>query len=219
MVCVWEHSGVLAASWKAHDGASIWSVAACQDPINRLITGGNDGSVKSWCLSTVAPVSAEVISGLPWDDFVPVISDKHPVERCGREISDSVANSNVNFSTGEVVECDVPESHELFENCAVGISSLLRKESSSAASPDFPRCISLLGERMVLVVTNNGRLYSHNPKTSWHLEYEDERLKNYAIMEASPDSRRVAIGTLSGTVVILQVAGECCLVFTMYASA
>lgn len=213
VVCVWEHSGSLAASWRAHDGASIWSMAACDGPSGRLITGGSDGSVKSWCLSTVAPISAEPMSELPWGGFVPAFTDGHseecmlPAESFSGVTIDSLDNG-ITFSSGEV-ECDVPESHELFEDSHPGISALGKEPSAATATPDFPRCISLLGKSMVLVVTNTGRLYSHNPETSWHLEYEDERLKNYAILETSPDIRRVAVGTLSGLVVILQVTGGC----------
>uniref|UniRef100_A0A0P4W420 tRNA (34-2'-O)-methyltransferase regulator WDR6 n=1 Tax=Scylla olivacea TaxID=85551 RepID=A0A0P4W420_SCYOL len=197
VVCVWKHSGTLAASWNGHDGASIWSVAACEDPLDRLITGSSDGSVKSWCLNAAVPIIAKLMSDLPWND-------EHSTEKCSEVTTESVENS-IAFNSGKTEEYNVPESHELFEDNCIEIPSLRRKSVSVA---DFPRCISLVAEDMVLVITNSGKLYSHNPETFWHLEYEDERFKNYAIMEANPDGRCVAVGTLGGTVVILQVAGR-----------
>ncbi|XP_045122840.1 WD repeat-containing protein 6-like isoform X3 [Portunus trituberculatus] len=198
LVCVWEHSGTLAASWSAHDGASIWSVVACEDPLDRLITGSSDGSVKSWCLNAAAPIVAKLMSDLPWNN-------KYSAEKCSAGTTNPVKDNITTFNNSKTEDYNVPESHELFEDNCTEIPSLRTNPLSVA---DFPRCISLVAEDMVLVITNSGKLYSHNPETFWHLEYEDKRFKNYAIMEANPDGSFVAVGTLGGTMVILQVAGR-----------
>lgn len=197
LVCVWEHSGTLAASWNAHDGASIWSVVACENPLDRLITGSSDGSVKSWCLTAVNPIIATSMNNLPWNA-------EHPAERCSEVTTELVENS-ITLNSDKVEEHNIPASQELFEDNVIKIPSLTTKPVAVA---DFPRCISVVAEDMILVITNSGKLYSHSPETFWHLEYEDERFKNYAIMEANPNGRCVAVGTLGGTVVILQVVGE-----------
>lgn len=254
MVCVWEHSGALVASWRAHEGASIWSVAASDGPKAMLITGGADGSVKAWSLSAVAPVRAEPVDGLPSGSSSGQRMCFGHTGKCpevtaeqtnlnllkNKETKSKVTKFNEPFlDTREAVnlrnspsveatdlpgetteqnyelfsvsegECNRPESHERFCDMHSVPPALKHKSLSTSVTTDFPRCLALTGDGIVLVVTNSGKVYSSSHGESWCLEYEDERLKNYAVLEASPDRRQVAVGTLTGVILVFHLASEC----------
>lgn len=344
IVCVWDHSGALVASWRAHEGASIWSVAATEGAKGRLITGGADGSVKVWSMSAMVPIRAETLDELPWGGSLGVDECLGPVDGSS-EVTVTQQDSNLLLSTEdkgtsmpgvarqeavtlgmkspttedfsrvakgkteyehllytkkekpnscesskrlrktrqervsleirspamedfagvtkEKMElellvnseegkgnmpsthelfCDTPhkaetmtptssspavtpsstealadafedtntspESHELFSD-APHKETPTKPSKSASVTSDFPRCLGLLGNGFMVVVTNSGKIYSKIRERSWCLEHKDERLRNYSILEASPNRRRVAVGTLTGIVVVLCLGGEC----------
>ncbi|XP_064098237.1 tRNA (34-2'-O)-methyltransferase regulator WDR6-like [Macrobrachium nipponense] len=201
-VCVWSHDGELRMSWQGHDGACIWSIDASEDG-TKIVTGGGDGSVKSWCLKQEGSKNPEVMIELPWvsvnteteaDSFSRSFQNKTNV----REIQSRTETHDVKC------EDDINISNNLFE-CDLEVhSQAATSVHSSVVTEDFPRCVALFGVDTYLVMLDSGKLYSWNCKVSeWFLVYEDQRLKNYAVMESSPDQQVVALGTLCGHVAIL----------------
>ncbi|XP_050718661.1 uncharacterized protein LOC126999789 [Eriocheir sinensis] len=330
IVCIWDHSGALMASWRAHEGASIWSVAATEGAKGRLITGGADGSVKTWSMSAMVPVRAEPVDGLPWggslgvdgcvgpaegssevttgqrdsklllntedegfslpeaarqeavtikmksptiEDFPGVAKEKTDdnglllntkneksntsesgkrfrktrQERVSLEIRSPATEDFAGVTkekadlelllNSEGGECNAPGTRELFRDTPQKTVRETPTPTSTEASmdrfgdtntlpeshelfsdaphkktptkpkitTDFPRCLGLLGDGLMVVVTNCGKIYSKIRERSWCLEYEDERLSNYSILEASPERGRVAVGTLTGDIVVLRL--------------
>lgn len=313
------------ASWRAHEGASIWSVAATEGAKARLITGGADGSVKTWSMCAMVPVRAEPVDGLPWGGSLGVdvcvesvegsseVALEHPdnsflsnneneeLNACpeavtlrmksltaeefpgvaeertdDHELLLNAKNDKSNMSesskrfrktrqervslgirspatedfaevtkekmdleillNSEGGECNAPRTHETFHDTP---QKAVRKTPTSTeaamdrfgdtntllashelfsdapldktptkpklTSTDFPRCLGLLGDGLVVVVTNSGKIYSKICERSWCFEYEDEKLSNYSILEANSDRRRVAVGTLTGAIVVLRL--------------
>ncbi|XP_042212840.1 uncharacterized protein LOC121859952, partial [Homarus americanus] len=203
-VCVWDHEGTLFKSWKAHDGSSIWSIAAteCQ---TKVITGGGDGSVKSWSLNTKSCSAAESLVDLPWTAEVPRSSDEVMNKK-----SLQMENFTNNFrQENEDYEPSSDEdTHIESSNCKTLMKDkmkiLKKSEGQGKLKGDFPRCVSLLGLNNYLVVMDSGKLYCWMKNSaSWCLSCEDKRLENYVVMETCPDQKLVAIGTLCGDVIIL----------------
>ncbi|XP_071533185.1 tRNA (34-2'-O)-methyltransferase regulator WDR6 isoform X2 [Panulirus ornatus] len=196
-VCVWDHKGKLLMSWKAHDGSCIWSVAATECG-SKLVTGGGDGSVKSWSLNLKMSSCAEPLSRLPLISNIQNFSRERDSED-PRELKniDIIAN-NDDIEQGSFLKEKEIEEPEIRTLKTIG--------KERGVKPDFPRCVSLMGMRKFIVVMDSGKVYSWDPKSSsWCLSYEDEHLKNYVVMETCPDQKSVAFGTLSGNMIILEL--------------
>nr|XP_045614269.1 WD repeat-containing protein 6-like [Procambarus clarkii] len=204
-VCVWDNKGTLIMKWRAHDGASIWSIAAtqCED---KVITGGGDGGVKSWSLNVNALPCAAPLSNLPWfTDILCEVKNRKTLfmqmfSEDPRQLGVDVLNNDENI---------VKENHSqlfikngLSKDCDVKAVKTHSKEKS--ANQDFPRCVSLLGMNKYLVMMDSGNLYLWDQNSSsWSLCHKDQRLMNYVVMETCPSQKLVALGTLSGDVIIL----------------
>nr|XP_053629192.1 WD repeat-containing protein 6-like isoform X2 [Cherax quadricarinatus] len=204
-VCVWDQEGILITSWRAHDGASIWSIAAteCAD---KVVTGGGDGSVKSWCLDFKTNSGALPLNNLPWicdiqalshgEKNQDILSVKILSENPGQQVSNVLKNcENIEDNNSQL---NIKNS--LFKEC--GMKTLKINQREKSVKLDFPRCLALLGMKTFLVMMDSGNLYSWN-QNSWSLSYKDERLMNYVVMEACPNQNLVALGTLSGDLIIL----------------
>lgn len=198
-VCVWDHEGILLMSWKAHDGSCIWSVAATECA-SKVVTGGGDGSVKSWSLDLKMSSSAKPLE-LPWiSDFQGFSTERFsedPRELEEVDISASCDNIEQENYSGSYMKKKSSEGPEII---------LKKPGKKSALKLDFIRCVSLMGLRKCVLVMDSGKLYSWDPKSSsLCFSHKDEHLKNYVVMETCPNQECVALGTLSGSLIIVKL--------------
>ena len=207
-VCAWGLDGTLLISWKAHDGSCVWSITATEDGTT-IVTGGGDGSVKSWCLKLECPKHPEVMTRLPWT----FCDDEMGVPNCEKKNLQADNTATIDDDTDHNCDTQVQDDNalnsepELFCSQAIDKLKKVKKNKTVArAKEDFPRCVSLLGLDTYLVMMDSGKLYSWITELSkWFFIYEDMRLKNYALMESRADQGLVAVGTLCGSVIILKM--------------
>ncbi|XP_068226019.1 tRNA (34-2'-O)-methyltransferase regulator WDR6 [Palaemon carinicauda] len=205
-VCVWDHNGAMKMSWLGHDGACIWSVDASEDG-TKIVTGGGDGSVKSWCLRLGEPQIPEVMIRLPWirsdyeikaGTYKTISQNRRDCKKIKNEPETSDLKFDVDVNTDSIIQ---DSFSEIYNQTGASVNKI---KTNSVVAEDFPRCVAILGIDTYLVMLDSGKLYSWNCKSSeWFLVYEDKRLKKYGVMESCPDQHLVALGTLCGSVVIL----------------
>lgn len=156
-VCVWSHDGELRMSWHGHDGACIWSIDASADG-TKIVTGGGDGSVKSWCLQQEGSKNPEVMIKLPW---VSVDTEMKADSGIFNRSFQNKRNVREIQSVSEThdVKCDddINLSNNLFERDLEVHSQTPTSVLSSVATEDFPRCVALFGVDTYLVMLDSGK--------------------------------------------------------------
>ncbi|KAK3874778.1 hypothetical protein Pcinc_020314 [Petrolisthes cinctipes] len=197
-VCVWNFDGMLASSWKAHDGASIWSVAATESP-DLIVTGAGDGSVRAWSLGSKDPIVALPLADLP-NSSTQHSSDSTQTSDTF-EVHDDLRKYRDELEDGAPV---------LIDNKDEANVKLPGKKKDKTPKQDFPRCVSLMGASQSIVVMDSGKLYSwhHQSSSSWQLQYKDDRLRNYSVLQVSHNYQTAALATLYGDIIVLSLEQE-----------
>lgn len=206
-VCVWDQEGKLMSWWKAHDGSCVWKVAASEDE-GRLVTGGGDGSVKTWSLNITDSPKPEPLLNGPW-----CYKEK------GKTISKVADASQLTASEkGEEQKSEMLKSGELIEDVGFEETQICAKNSSNQPpkANDFPRCVAMVGGNKFLVVMDSGCLFQwHSGKATWMLVREDPRMRSYVIMDTSLDRNKIAVGMLCGVVLIFRISKKKCYAFSL----
>ncbi|XP_047474856.1 WD repeat-containing protein 6-like isoform X2 [Penaeus chinensis] len=206
-VCVWDQQGKLITWWKAHDGSCVWTVAAAEDE-GQLVTGGGDGSVKTWSLNiTDSPKSEPLLNG-PWcltDKETPLIEKEHSKVIDASPQLPASENSEGHkaemLKNGEFFEVINFEGTETTESCTKNNPNQLPKAT------DFPRCVALVGVNQFLLAMDSGRLFQwHSENATWTLVWDDPRMQKYVIMDTCSDQKKIAVGMLCGVVLIFRIS-------------
>lgn len=208
-VCVWDQQGRLVTWWKAHDGSCVWNVAASEDE-GQLVTGGGDGSVKTWSLNVTDSPKAEPLLNGPWcltEKETPLIENEHSkVTDVSPQLLASGKDEGYKLEmlkNSEVFEDFDFEGAETIERCTKNNSDQLPKAN------DFPRCVALVGVNQFLLAMDSGLLFQwHSEHATWTLVWDDPRMRKYVIMDTSLDQKKIAVGMLCGVVLIFRITGN-----------
>ncbi|KAK7073596.1 hypothetical protein SK128_028502, partial [Halocaridina rubra] len=210
-VCIWDCTGTLTASWRAHDGACVWSIAPTEDS-KVIVTGGGDGSVKSWCLNLDVKDESQPLVDQPWTYDCDKTSK---FNHCDYHINcideDTSREKSVNAEIFEYHNenyCSTLDATDgkLFQHESSTGTKFLKSSVLSSKKEDFPRCVTLFDRDKCFVLMDSGRLYCWDfQMSSWSLLLSDERMKKYAVMESNPGQDFVGIGTLCGYIIIIGI--------------
>lgn len=174
LVCnVWSYDGSIVKSYKGHTGRNIWSLAVNQNE-NLIATGGGDGSVRLWPLSSPDHNSNAILR----EARLPSI--------------ETTANNQMN--TRKTKKEDYPRFVSLLDQ----FNLLIMTNEGCLYKYSWMKNKSSPGDHNVLSLSSNTDDTNH--KDQWRLLLKDAEYSSYSVVALSPCHKMVAFGNLRGKI-------------------